>query len=50
MNLLAIRFMLFHSRMELALAIIGNNRQRIAQARADVARWEAERDRALLLG
>lgn len=44
-----IRFMLFQSRMELALAILGGNRQRISLARSDEIHWEGELDRELLL-
>lgn len=50
MRIYFIRFMLFQSRMELALAILGGNRQRISQARQDEIHWEAELDREMLLG
>lgn len=49
MNLIFIRFMLFQSRFEHSLAILGGNRQRIAQARSDEVYWEGELDRERLL-
>lgn len=49
MHIYFIRFMLFQSRFEHALAILGGNRQRIAQARSREVHWEGELDRELLL-
>lgn len=48
-KLILIRFMLFQSRFEHALAILGGNRRRIAQARSEEVHWEGELDRELLL-
>lgn len=48
-KLIFLRFMLFQSRFEHALALLGGNRRRIAQARSDEVYWEGELDRELLL-
>lgn len=48
-KLILIRFMLFQSRFEHALAVLGGNRRRIAQARSEEVHWEGELDRELLL-